>query len=150
MEEIFEELRGRLKIMRLKLRSDLGQVRLWRLCKTTIKLKPMRDELMGQYNRGMLHGGAISSVIDVAGGLSAFIGLQKKMQGETLEARLRRYSRVSTIDIRVDFLRPGLGKWFVATGYVLRTGNRIAVTRIELHNDQNQLVAAGTGSYSVA
>ncbi|MGE4518275.1 MAG: thioesterase family protein [Desulfobacteraceae bacterium] len=110
----------------------------------------MRDELMGQYNRGMLHGGAISSVIDVAGGLSAFIGLQQKMRDETLDARLKRFSRVSTIDMRVDFLRPGLGKWFVATGYVLRTGNRIAVTRIELHNDQNQLIAAGTGSYSVA
>ncbi len=109
----------------------------------------MRDDLMGQFDRGMLHGGAISSVIDVAGGLCAFIGLQHKIRGETLEDRINRFSRVSTIDIRVDFLRPGLGKWFVATAYVLRTGKRIAVTRIELHNDQNQLIAAGTGSYSV-
>jgi acyl-coenzyme A thioesterase PaaI-like protein len=36
----------------------------------------MRDELMGHYQRRMLHGGAISSVIDVAGGLSAFMGVQ--------------------------------------------------------------------------
>ncbi|WP_027359150.1 thioesterase family protein [Desulforegula conservatrix] len=110
----------------------------------------MRDELMGHYKRGMLHGGAISTVIDVAGGLASFMGVQQKMQGGTVEGRLERFGRVSTIDMRVDFLRPGIGDWFVATGYVLRTGKKIAVTRIELHNDKNQLIAAGTGTYMVA
>jgi len=109
----------------------------------------MRDELMGHYSRRMLHGGVISSVIDVAGGLSAFMGIQQKMAGETLETRLRRFGRLSTIDLRVDFLRPGIGKWFVATAYALRTGNKVAVTRIELINDQNEVIAVGTGSYTV-
>jgi len=110
----------------------------------------MRDELMGNYKRGMLHGGAISSVIDATGGLAAFIGIQEKMRGKTLEAKLERSNRISTIDLRVDFLRPGLGKRFVATAYILRTGNKVVVTRIELHNDQNDLIAVGTGSYLVA
>ena len=110
----------------------------------------MRDELMGHYKRGMVHGGVISSVIDVTGGLSAFMGVQEKLQDETVEAKLERSSRISTIDLRVDFLRPGLGKWFVATAYTLRTGNKVAVTRIELHNDQDDLIAVGTGSYVVA
>jgi uncharacterized protein (TIGR00369 family) len=109
----------------------------------------MRDELMGHYKRRMLHGGAISSAIDVTGGLSAFMGLQQKMPGETLEARLERFGRVSTIDVRVDFLRPGIGKCFIITAYVLRTGKKIAVTRIELHNDQDDLIAVGTASYVV-
>lgn len=110
----------------------------------------MRNELMGHYKRGMLHGGVISSVIDVTGGLSAFMGVQQKMPGETPEARIERFGRVSTIDVRVDFLRPGIGKWFVAKAYTLRTGNKVAVTRIELNNDQNDLIAVGTGSYFVA
>jgi len=110
----------------------------------------MRDELMGHYKRGMLHGGVISSVIDVTGGLSAFMGVQQKMSGELLEVRLERFGRVSTIDVRVDFLRPGIGKWFVATAHALRTGKKIAVTRTELHNDRNDLIAVGTGSYVVA
>lgn len=110
----------------------------------------MRGELMGHYKRGMLHGGAISAVIDVTGGLAAFMGLQKKMPGETLEARIERFGRVSTIDVRIDFLRPGIGKLFIATAYTLRTGNKVAVTRIELHNDQDDLIAVGTGSYTVA
>ncbi len=109
----------------------------------------MRDELMGHYKRGMLHGGAISSVIDVTGGLSAFMGVQQKLSHETVEARLERFGRVSTIDVRVDFLRPGIGKWFTATAHVLRTGKKIAVTRIELKDDQDRLIAVGTGSYVV-
>jgi uncharacterized protein (TIGR00369 family) len=110
----------------------------------------MRDELMGHYTRGMLHGGVISSVIDVTGSLSAFMGVQQRMPGESLEARLERFERVSTIDLRVDFLRPGVGTWFITAGYTLRTGNRVAVARIELNNDQDDLVAVGTGSYVVA
>jgi len=110
----------------------------------------MRNELMGHYKRGMLHGGVISSVIDVTGGLSAFMGVQQKIPSEILEARLERFGRVSTIDLRVDFLRPGIGRWFVATAYTLRTGNKVAVTRIELNNDQDDLIAVGTGSYIVA
>ncbi|NLW36859.1 MAG: thioesterase family protein [Syntrophorhabdus aromaticivorans] len=110
----------------------------------------MRDELMGNYERGMLHGGVISSVIDATGGLAAFMSIQEKMRGKALEARFEISGRISTIDLRVDFLRPGLGKRFVATAYTLRTGNKVVVTRIELHNDRNDLIAVGTGSYLVA
>jgi len=110
----------------------------------------MRDELMGNYKRGMLHGGVISSVIDATGGLAAVIGIQKKVHGQTIEARLKKAFRMSTIDMRVDYLRPGLGKRFVVTGYILRTGNKVVVTRIELHNDQNDLIAVGTSTYMLS
>jgi len=110
----------------------------------------MRDELMGNHNRGMLHGGVISSVIDATGGLAAFISIQEKMCGKTLEVKLERSKRISTIDLRVDFLRPGLGKKFIATANTIRTGNKVVVTRIELHNDHSELIAVGTGSYLIA
>lgn len=107
----------------------------------------MRDELKGHYKRGMLHGGVISSFIEATGGLAATMGIQKRMHGETLETKLERTSRISTVDLRVDFLRPGLGKRFIATANTLRTGNKIVVSRIEPPNDRNDLIAAGTGSY---
>jgi acyl-coenzyme A thioesterase PaaI-like protein len=47
-------------------------------------------------------------------------------------------------------LRPGIGESFVSTGYTLRTGNKVAVARIELINDRDDLIAVGTGSYVVA
>ncbi len=110
----------------------------------------MRPELVGNFMRGNLHGGVISSVIDVCGGLTAFLGLQRKLRGEPVEERLQRFARVGTIDMRVDYLRPGLGQWFEARGFVLRTGNKVAVTRMELHNDTGELIANGTGAYTIA
>ena len=142
MNELFSEMIPFNKVLGLKVESIS-----YERVKVSIQ---MRGELMGHYKRGMLHGGVISSVIDVTGGLAAFMGVQQKMPGETLQARLERFGRVSTIDVRVDFLRPGIGKWFAATAYTLRTGNRVAVTRIELHNDKDDLIAVGTGSYVVA
>jgi uncharacterized protein (TIGR00369 family) len=109
----------------------------------------MRHKLMGNYNRGTLHGGVISSVIDVTGGLAAVHCTQEKMRSKTLEAELERSNRISTIDLRVDFLRPGLGNRFIVTANILRRGSKVVVTRIELHNDQNDLIAVGTGSYLV-
>lgn len=109
----------------------------------------MRDALVGNQNRGMLHGGVISSAIDATGGLAAFVSIQKSMRGKTLEAKLEKSSKMSTVDLRVDFLRPGIGKKFTVTASNLRTGNKVVVTRIEMHNDKNELIAVGTGSYLV-
>lgn len=109
----------------------------------------MRPELVGNFLRGNLHGGVISSAIDVTGGLAAFLGVQKKLADEPLESKMQRFAQLGTIDLRIDYLRPGFGQWFEATGYVLRTGNKVAVTRIELHNDEDSLIAVGTGAYVV-
>ncbi len=110
----------------------------------------MHDALVGNYIRGSLHGGVISAVIDVTGGLSAFMGLQKKLAGEPLDIKLEKFRKLGTIDLRIDYLRPGVGKMFEATGYVLRTGHKVAVTRIELRNETEQLIAVGTGAYVIA
>jgi uncharacterized protein (TIGR00369 family) len=110
----------------------------------------MGDELIGNYIRGTLHGGVISSVIDVTGGLAAFMGIQQKITDQDLDSKIERFSRLGTIDLRVDYLRPGIGERFISTGYALRTGNKVAVTRIELKNNLDELIAVGTGSYIVA
>ena len=109
----------------------------------------MRDELIGNFIQRTLHGGVTSSVLDVIGGLTAFMTLLKKMEGASSEEKLERLAKFGTIDLRVDYLRPGRGKYFIAQGSVLRTGNKIAVTRMELHNDQKVLIAVRTGTYDV-
>lgn len=110
----------------------------------------MRPELVGNFMRGNLHGGVISSVIDVTGGLAAFLGVQHQLRDEPLAAKLERFGKLGTIDLRVDYLRPGFGAWFEAVGFILRTGNKVAVTRVELHNDGGELIATGTGAYVVS
>ena len=109
----------------------------------------MRPELVGNFMRGNLHGGVISTVLDVTGGMLAWTGIMKKMEGSNFEEITERFAKIGTIDLRVDYLRPGLGKYFVATGSTLRTGNKLSVIRTELHNDEGILIAVGTGSYVV-
>lgn len=110
----------------------------------------MRDALVGNYMRGSLHGGVISAVIDVTGGLAAFLSLQQKIKQEPLAVKIERFGKLGTIDLRVDYLRPGLGRRFQSTGHVLRSGHKVAVTRIEFKNDEDQLIAVGTGAYVIA
>jgi len=110
----------------------------------------MNDSLVGNYLRGSMHGGVISSVIDVAGGLAAFLGLQEKLPDEPIAKRLRRFEHLGTIDLRVDYLTPGIGEWFEATGHVLRAGKKVAVTRIDLCNQDQKRIAVGTGAYVIS
>ncbi len=110
----------------------------------------MKDELIGNPVKRVLHGGVISSVLDVTGGITAATGVLKKMVGRPLEELGNRLLKVGTIDLRVDYLRPGRGKHFLATGSIMRTGQKVAVVRMELHNDEDLLIAVGTGTYTVA
>jgi len=110
----------------------------------------MRDELVGNFTRGNLHGGVISSVLDVVGGLAAFLALLKREGVKSLEDEAEKFSKLGTIDLRVDYLRPGIGKTFSSRGYVLRAGRKVAVTRMELHNEEESLIAVGTGAYSIS
>lgn len=111
----------------------------------------MRKELIGNYMRGAIHGGVIASLIDVTGGLSAFMGAQKKLpDNASLEEKLDKFIKLGTIDLRIDYLRPGYGSYFTATGFNLRIGNKVAVTRIEVNDEKGELIAAGTGSYVIS
>ena len=109
----------------------------------------MRPELVGNFTRGNLHGGVISSVLDVTGGMVAWTGIMKKMEGQSFDEISERFNKIGTIDIRVDYLRPGLGEYFIATGSTLRTGNKVSVSRMELHDEKGILIAVGTGTYVV-
>ena len=109
----------------------------------------MRDDLIGNFLRGMLHGGVISSSLDVVGGLVAFVALLDQNLVQSFDEGSERFSKMGTVDLRIDFLRPGLGGSFVATGSILRAGRRIAVARMQLHNDDGTLIAVGTGTYSI-
>lgn len=110
---------------------------------------PMREELLGNSVFGTLHGGVISAILDITGGFVVFLDLFKTVKGKSREKLMERLTKVATIDMRVDYLRPGIGKEFTASGYILRTGRKVAVVRIELHNEENALIAVGTASYIV-
>jgi len=110
----------------------------------------MTDALIGNYVQGSLHGGVISSVLDTVGGLTATAGMIQKKVGRTKEEIAQNIAKVGTIDLRVDYLRPGKGSSFTSSASIMRIGKKVAVTRMELHNNHGQLIAVGTGTYLIA
>ncbi|MEK1940584.1 MAG: thioesterase family protein [Pseudomonas sp.] len=108
---------------------------------------PMQPSLVGNFVHGILHGGVISALLDVTGGAMALIGAFERHQNLSSSERMARLSKLGTIDLRVDYLRPGRGQHFVAKAVLLRSGNKVAVVRSELHADDGTLVAVGTGTY---
>ena len=110
---------------------------------------PMRDELRLAPG-GPLHGGVVASLMDIIGGSVVAWALKKEIEGLPLEEQARKMKRVTTIDLRVDYLRPGRGQAFTATGSLLRSGRKLAVARMELRNDEGLLIAAGTGTFTTA
>lgn len=108
-----------------------------------------KDEFIGNYAKKILHGGVISSVLDLTGGLVASTGVLQQIEKPTVEVLTERFAKMGTIDLRVDYLRAGRGDYFLTTGYLLRTGNKVAVVRTEFKNNEGLLIAAGTGSYIV-
>ena len=106
-----------------------------------------RAELTNNPESGALHGGVVSSSLDVVGGLSALSAIVFDRDLQDIDEVLGVFVRFGTVDLRVDYLRPGLGDRFVASGTVMRSGRRIAVTRMEFHNQDDTLLATGTGTY---
>ena len=104
----------------------------------------MRPELVGNPTRQILHGGVISATLDVAGGFAIMLALAADMTGIPTS-----FPNMGTIDLRVDYLRPGRGKHFVATARIVRKGSRIAVTHMELNNDEGELIATGGAAYVI-
>ncbi|MFM7504980.1 MAG: thioesterase family protein [Rubrivivax sp.] len=110
----------------------------------------MRPDLVGHFAYGRLHGGVISAVLDSMGGLALMAGIAERHPHDNALQVMHRFARMGTIDLRVDFLRPGLGQHFVATAEVTRLGGRIASTQMRLVNDGGALLATGAAAYVVA
>lgn len=109
----------------------------------------MRPEFVGNPARGALHGGIIAAVLDSVGGFAAIASLIGANALTAPGDGPLEHPWVSTIDMRTDFLRPATGSRFEATGYVLRSGRRVLVTRSELCNESDETIALGTGTYAI-
>jgi len=112
-----------------------------------------RDSLLGSFRSPNLHGGAIATVLDTVGSLAVFSNMINKAKGESVLEKVMKLeqgdNRLGTVDMRIDYLRPGRGQSFIAKSWILRRGYVIAVTRMELYNDEQTLIAVGTGTYVV-
>jgi len=100
---------------------------------------PFREELVGDPLRPALHGGVLSALADAAGGGAVWTGIEDDR------------ARVSTIDLRIDYLRPARLETIIAEATVVRVGNRVGVADIRLFHPSapDVTVATGKGVYNV-
>lgn len=108
-----------------------------------------KPELVGNPVQKILHGGVIASVLDTVGGIMAISSALRRLEQVEHEVLVAKMGKMSTIDMRSDYLRPGRGTEFIATAQVIRSGNKVCVCRMELHNEQGVHIALGTGTYLV-
>jgi uncharacterized protein (TIGR00369 family) len=100
---------------------------------------PFREELIGDPLRRAIHGGVISMLADTAGGGAVWSALEDSR------------ARVSTIDMRIDYLRPGRQETLVAEASVVRIGRRVGVVDMRMFHPSApaESIATGKGVYNV-
>ena len=98
---------------------------------------PFRPELIGDVTRPALHGGVLSTMADAAGGLAVM-------------ANLDVLAGVSTIDLRVDYLRPAGMADLLCLAETIRVGNRVGVTRMRIYQAEGDVtIAECRGVYNI-
>ncbi|ESS15385.1 hypothetical protein MOLA814_00962 [Betaproteobacteria bacterium MOLA814] len=110
----------------------------------------MRAEFVGHFEYNRIHGGVISAALDAMGGIAVMGAIGARYQQEDVDKRLQRFAKLGTIDLRIDYLRPGIGERFTLSASVLRLGSRVASTRMEFFADNGTLLSTGSGSYIVS
>ena len=110
----------------------------------------MRPELVGHYGHNRVHGGVISAGLDNVGALAVMAAMGARHMNEAPAARLQRFGKLGTIDLRVDYLRQGISDHFDLHGEVMRLGSRVASTRMEFRAADGKLLSTGTGAYIVS
>ena len=110
----------------------------------------MRPDLIGHYSHNRIHGGVISAGLDAIGSLAVMAAMGARHMTETPAQRLQRFGKLGTIDLRVDYLRPGIGEHFALRAEVMRLGSRVASTRMEFFGADGTLLSTGTATYIVS
>ncbi|MGJ8581461.1 MAG: PaaI family thioesterase [Psychromonas sp.] len=87
-------------------------------------------------HKGFVHGGVISTLMDNTGWYAAVSNLEESYTAVTME-------------IKINYLKPALGKYLLASASVKRQGKTTAFVTIELFDEKNALVAYATGTYAI-
>ena len=100
---------------------------------------PFREEFIGDPRANRLHGGISATFLDVVGGIAAMTTL------ESFD------DKIATVDMRIDYLRPGKAEDVIAESKIVRRGSRLVVTEMKIYhkNSPEVLLATGKAVYSV-
>ena len=88
------------------------------LAEGRVKLRiPFKPELIGDPRRPALHGGVLSTLVDVTGGFAVWTSCHLE-------------DRIATIDLGVDYLRPAPARNLYAEASIRLLGNRVGNAQV--------------------
>jgi uncharacterized protein (TIGR00369 family) len=99
---------------------------------------PYADKLVGNAETRVLHGGAISSLLDAACGTAVFM-------------KLGAAGRIATLDLRIDYLKPATPERdVVCKAECFKLTRQVAFVRaLAYHDDESDPIAAGAGTFMI-
>lgn len=103
----------------------------------TLRL-PYSEKLVGNPETGVLHGGAVTTLIDATCGIAVFM-------------KLARMARIATLDLRIDYLHPAMpGKELLARAECYKLTRTVAFVRaLAHHGDADNPVASAQGTFII-
>ncbi|OTG86967.1 hypothetical protein B9T31_04950 [Acinetobacter sp. ANC 4558] len=108
----------------------------------------MQKSLIGNTAFQILHGGVAATILDSIGGIAAMGELYKNASSEDFVDISQKVSKLATVDIRVDYLAPGRGQYFIARAETLRLGRKGCTMRMTMVNDEEKPIATAIASYA--
>lgn len=99
---------------------------------------PYREDLVGDPETGVLHGGVITVLLDTSCG-SAIMSYPQKMLG------------TATLDLRIDYMRPATkGETVFGQAECYRMTRSVGFARaVAYHTDPDDPIAMGTGTFII-
>lgn len=99
---------------------------------------PYRDDLVGNADTGVLHGGVVTAALDATCGAAVLM-------------KLGRQTRIATIDLRIDYLKPATpGETLVARADCYKITRQVAFVRaVAHHGDIEAPIAMATGTFMI-
>jgi uncharacterized protein (TIGR00369 family) len=97
---------------------------------------PYAEKLVGNPDTGVLHGGAITALLDACSGAAVFSALPV-------------WQPIATLDLRIDYLRAAEpGRDVIAKATCERLARNVAFTRaIAYHDDERDPIASSVGTF---
>ncbi|MDO3409273.1 PaaI family thioesterase [Saccharibacillus sp. CPCC 101409] len=105
------------------------------LTEETLTVRLPYNELFYTSADGYIHGGILSTLIDIAGYFAVFRFLDRP---------------VPTLDLRIDYLRPGRAGDLLAAAKVVKLGRTVSIADITVTDTEGRQIAAGRGVFHSA
>jgi uncharacterized protein (TIGR00369 family) len=121
------------KIIQVMRFNQLVGIRLVRIHKDGVTIDcRLRPELLNA--SGVLHGGVTATLADAAVGIA-------------ITQRVGRAGAATTVELKLNYLRPVSGRKITARARLLRMGSTLCIGRVDMFDDAKELVSTALVTY---